>query len=181
MTGLGVRPRRARLRGTHLRALLAGASLALLVSVVAPSASGRLGWTSLVAGAALVAWVVASPGSMAPTGLLLLVLAVAVDAGPPPPAVLAVQAACLSAVHLLAALATLAPLGADWELAALRPTLRRWLLAQLIAAPVVALAVLLPGRDLGPGLDVAGGVAVVALAAYLLALALRGSGRPGRG
>jgi hypothetical protein len=95
--------------------------------------------------------------------------------------VLAVQAACLSAVHLLAALAALAPAAAHWELAAVVPTLRRWLLAQVIAAPVVALAVLLPGRDLGPGLDVAGGVVVVALGAYLLVLALRAGDRPGRG
>jgi hypothetical protein len=168
-------------RGTSLRALLAGASVALLVSVVAPSASGRLGWTSLVAGAALVAWVVASPGSMAPTGLLLLVLVVALDAGPPPAAVLAVQGACLSGVHLLAALAALAPPGAHWEVAAVRPTLRRWLVAQVLAAPVVALAVLAPGHDLGAGLDVAGGVVLVALAAYLLVLALRGGGRADRG
>lgn len=167
------------LPGPALRGLLAGACVALLVSVVTVAPAGRATWPSLLVGAALVAWVVASPGSSAPTVLLLLAVAVVLDAGAPPWPLLAVQAACLSAVHVLAALCALAPADVRWEVAALVPALRRWLAVQAAVLPVVVLAASLvaavPAGSLGPGLDVAAGLLGLALVVGLVALARRRS------
>lgn len=159
--------------GVVVRALLAGACVALLVSVVAVAPAGRATLPSVLLGGALLAWVVASPGSSAPTVLLLLAVAVVLDAGVPPWPLLVVQAACLSAVHVLASLCALAPVGVRWEAAALVPALRRWALVQAGVLPVVvAAAVLAPavGR-LGPGLDAAAGVLGLVLVGGLVALA----------
>jgi hypothetical protein len=86
---------------------------------------------------------------------------------------LAMQAALLSGVHVLAALCSLAPLGAEWEGAALAPALRRWLVAQALCVPAVLLAWLLSRGGLGGGLDVAAGALSLATVAALIALALR--------
>lgn len=154
-----------------LRGLLAGACVALLAAVVAASPQGRVGWWSLVLGTALVAWVVASPASPAPTVLLLLAAVVVLDTGPAGWPLLVVQAACLSGVHLLASLCALVPRGGVWEEAALVPALRRWIVVQGACVPVaVAAAVVSPG-SLGTGLEVLAGVVALALVAGVVALA----------
>jgi hypothetical protein len=154
-----------------LRGLLGGASVALLVSLVAVSPAGRTAWTSALVGAALVAWVVVSPGSPAPTVLVLVGLLMALDAGPAPWPLLVVQAACLSGDHLLASLCALTGRTAEWEVAALVPPARRWLVAQGVCVPLALLAAAVPREGLGPGLDVAGGVLVLGVVGGLLALA----------
>jgi len=175
--GLSARPASATgagwLPGPLVRGLLALAGVALLVAVVAPSAEGRTAWTSLLAGVALVAWVTASPTSPAPTILLLLALVVLLDAGPPPWPLLVVQAACLSAVHLLAALCGAAPPSARWETAALTPVLRRWLVVQACCLPLLVLAGVASSLGRGPGLEVAAGLLVLVVAGGLVALARR--------
>lgn len=154
-----------------LRSLLAGAGAVLLASVVAASPAGRTPLTSLVLGAALVGWVVASPGSPAPSGLLLLALVVVLDTGPAPWPLLLVQGAAMSAVHVLAAVCALTPVRARWELAALLPVLRRWLLAVTVSLPVVTLVAVGPTVGSAAGLDVAAGLLALAGVSGLLALA----------
>lgn len=141
-----------------LRALLAGTSTALFLALVAPAPDGRATWPSALVGAGLVAWTVTSPASPAPTVLLVLALVVVLDTGPSPWPLLVVQAALLSAVHVLSSLTALLPRGATWEVAVLLPAVRRWALVQVACLPVLVVAGMDVGAPAGPGLEVAAGV-----------------------
>lgn len=158
-----------------LRGLLGGTALAVIVALVAPAPAGRATWPSAVVGAALVAWVVLAPASPAPTVLLVLALVVVLDTGPVPWPLLVVQAGLVSAVHVLAALTALLPSGATCEVAALVPTLRRWVLVQAACLPVLVTAGLGPRVGADAGLEVAAGVLTLLLLAGL-ALRARGDG-----
>jgi hypothetical protein len=133
---------------------------------------------SMLLGLAVVTAAAARPGTSAP-GLLLLcaVLAELFNGTGQITGRSLLQVALLHAVHLLASLAAVVPAEARVELAALRPTLRRYVVVQAAVLPVAGAAAIAPAGPVPAWLLVAAGTAAVGLAALPVVLL---KGREGR-
>lgn len=166
------------LTGWQLRALLTGCCVLAVAVVVAGETDQRLGTWSLVLTAALVAGTVLLPGTAFPTAFLVVLVVATVDWGNPSVVRLLLTAGLLHAVHLLAGLCALGPGSTRFARAALAPTLRRWVLAQLVASPVVVAVRLVDGAGLtrvgvDDWVEVGGGVAAVLVLLGAVVLARR--------
>lgn len=164
--------------GWALRAVVGVLAVAAVLVVVVAAGGSGLRLVAMLVLVGVVVGMLVSPTSPLPTIFVLVAALVVLDAGPSPWLALPVGA-LLHAVHVGVAWCAVVPPGAQVEAAALRPSLARWVLAQVLCLPVAA--VVLGTRGAGdPGwwsapAALATGLLLVLASALLAWLARRGT------
>ncbi len=179
-TAEGARPRLV--TGWALRAVVAVLALAAVLVVVVAAGGGGLRLLGMAVLVGVVVGMLASPTSPLATVFVLVAALVVLDAPAAPWLALPVGA-LLHAVHVGVAWCAVVPPEAEVELAALRPTLVRWLLTQALCLPVALVVVLAAGAAPAPGTwsglaDVGAGVVLLAAGLQLARLVRRGTDQP---
>jgi len=153
--------------GWALRVVVGVLALAAVLVVVVAAGGSGLRLLGMLVLLGVVVGMLVSPTSPLATVFVVLAALVVLDAGRSPWLALPVGS-LLHAVHVGVAWCAVVPPEAQVEAAALRPSLLRWLLAQLLCLPV-AVVVILSGGAGGSGWW--SGTAALATAALLLAAA----------
>ena len=168
--------------GWALRVVVGVLALTAVLVVVVAAGGGGLRVLGLVVLLGIVVGMLVSPTSPLATVLVLVAALVVLDAGRSPWLALPVGA-LLHAVHVGVAWCAVVPPEGGVEAAALRPSVVRWVVTQVLCVPV-AVVVLVTGEGgarggwTGPSALAAG--LLLAVAGALLAwLARRGTDRPG--
>lgn len=167
--------------GWALRAAVGVVAVAAVLVVVVAAGGSGLRLLAMLVLVGIVVGMLASPTSPLATVFVLVAALVVLDAGRSSWLALPVGA-LLHAVHVGVAWCAVVPPGAQVEAAALRPSLVRWLLAQVLCLPVAAV-VLLAGGAADPGwwsgpAALATGLLLVLASALLAWLARRGTRGP---
>lgn len=166
------------LSGAQLRAAAALLVLLSAAVAVAGDSADRFSAPSVLAGLLVVAGTALAPTTPVPTLGLLALAAVVVDRSPALWHVV-LLAALLHAVHLLVSWCAAVPVRARLPVSALGPTVHRFAVAQLLAAPAalaVAVGAPSPAAGASGAAAVAAGIVLVAVS-VLLARAGSAAGR----